>query len=156
MSGLKARRRRAALVGTLAAHTLLVGCYAHVPAAPGSVAPGARVRVGLTDAGVGALASSLGSSVRGLEGQVERVAGDTLVLRPDRLLTTADVDVAWSGDALALPAAWRQGVERRQLAKGRTAVLVGGGVALVVALVAVLRKAGEGAGGPGGGGPTPF
>ena len=150
------RRRRRALIGALAAHTLLVGCYAHVPAAPGSVLPGARVRVALSDEGVRALASSLGASVRGLDGQVERVAGDTLVLRPDRLLTTADVDVAWSGDALALPPAWRQAVERRQLSRSRTAVLVAGGVALVVATLAVLRAAGDGRGGPGGGNPTPF
>jgi hypothetical protein len=149
-------RRRAAVVGALATHVLLVGCYAHVPAAPASVAPGARVRVALSDEGVRALAPSVGTGVRGVEGQVVRLAGDTLVLSADRLLTTADVDVAWAGSDLALPTAWRQGVERRRLSGRRTALLAAGGAALAVALLALVRRSGDSQGAPGPGGGTPF
>ncbi|MGZ8456889.1 MAG: hypothetical protein ACXWZ4_09855 [Gemmatirosa sp.] len=150
------RRRRGVAVGALAVHTLLAGCYAHVPAAPGSVAPGARVRVALTDAGAQALASAVGTGVRGVEGRVVRLGGDTLVLSANRLLTTADVDVAWAGADLALPAAWRQGVERRRLSGGRTALLAAGSVALVAAVLALVRRSGDAQGGPGPGGGTPF
>ena len=141
--------RRLAPLGLLAA---LGGCYAYAAAPPGALAPGARVRVALTDEGAAALAPSVGSSVAGLEGDLVRQAGDTLVVRPDRLLTTAGVDVAFTGDALAVPAPWQRAVDRRTLSPGRTTLLVAGGVAAAVGIIALVRALGDAGGEPGGGG----
>ncbi len=128
------------------------GCYRYAVAAPGALPSDGHVRVALTDAGVVALAPVVGASVNGLEGSVVRQTGDTLVVRADRLLTTANVDVAWTGGDLALPAAWRESVGRRELAVGRTAAVTAGGIALVGAVIAIVRSVSDQGGDPGGGG----
>ena len=132
------------------------GCYTYVATPPAAVPAGARVRIALSEAGSEALRPSVGSSVTGIEGSVERRGSDTLVVRPDRLLTTAGVDVAWTGGALTVPADWQRGLDRRRLAGGRTALLVAGGVAASVGLIALVRGLGDSGGDPGGGGGGPI
>jgi hypothetical protein len=131
----------------------LGGCYTFAAASPAAVRPGARVRVALTPDGTNALDPVVGSSVSGLEGDVVRGNADTLVVRADKLLTTAGVDVAWTGRDLAIPVAWQRGVDQRRLAPGRTALLGAGGVALSAAVVVLVRRLGDSDGGPGGGDP---
>ena len=142
---------RAARLLPLATLVAAGGCYRFAPA--GDVPPGAHVRVALTDSGATALAPSVGSSVTAVEGSVLRRGGDTLVVRADRLLTTAGVDVQWAGGDLRIAGPWRQGVDRRRLDRGRTTALVAGSVALSAAFVALIRTSGDGQGGPGGGDP---
>ena len=138
----------------LAGLVVLGGCYTFASAAPGEVPPGARVRVALTDSGATALAPVVGSSVTGVEGDFLRAGGDTVVVRADRLLTTAGVDVQWAGRDLNIPGPWRRGVDRRRLDTGRTAAVVAGGVALSAGFIALIRAIdGGGQGDPGGGGP---
>jgi hypothetical protein len=144
--------RAAASAAALAA--ALGGCYTFAPAAAGAVPSGARVRVALTESGAAALSPTVGSSVTAIEGDLLRVVGgDTVVVRADRLSTTAGVDVQWSGGDLNIPGPWRQGVDRRRLARGRTAGLVAGGVAVSAGLFALIRHNGGGQGGGGGGDP---
>lgn len=145
--------RRARALGTIACCGVLGGCYVFTASASGALAPGARVRVPLTTEGAAALAPTIGASVTGVEGSLVRTSGDTLVVRADRLLTTADVDVAWTGAELTIPASWHQGVQRRALAKGRTALLLAGGAAVATAVIVVVRRAGDAEGGSPGGDP---
>lgn len=137
----------------LATLALLGGCYTFAAAAPGAVPPGARVRVALTEPGAAALAPTVGASVTGVEGSLLRTGGDTLVVRADRLFTTAGVDVQWAGGELNIPGPWRGDVHRRRLAPGRTAALAAAGVALSAGLVAVVRSGGGAKGDAGGGDP---
>lgn len=137
----------------LAGLVLLGGCYTFAPTTPGAVPAGARVRVALSEPGVAALAPTVGAAVTGVEGDLLRAAGDTVVVRADRLLTTAGVDVQWSGGALNIPGPWRRGLDRRRLAAGRTAAIVAGGVVLSAGLVALVRSGGGGQGDGSGGDP---
>lgn len=121
----------------------LGGCYTFAAAAPEALPAGTRVRVSLSEDGASALEPVVGASVSGVEGEVTRVGGDTLLVRADKLLTTPGVDVAWTGRDLALPAAWRRTVGRRRLAVGRTTALAAGGVALSVAVIALVRAIGD-------------
>lgn len=151
--GATAAARRLAPLAPLAGLALLGGCYTFAAAAPGAVPPGARVRVALTEPGASALAPAVGASVTGVEGSLLRTGGDTVVVRADRLFTTAGVDVQWAGGALNIPGPWRRGVDRRRLAAGRTAALVAGGVALSAGLIAIVRSGGGAEGEAGGGDP---
>ena len=148
----RAARGAAARFAPLAGLVLLGGCYTFVSAAPETVPAGARVRVALTEPGAAALASTVGASVRGVEGNLLRAGGDTLVVRADRLLTTAGVDVQWAGGQLNIPGPWRGGLDRRRLATGRTAALVAGGAVVSAGLVALIRGGGGGGQGDGSGG----
>jgi len=145
--------RRLAPLAPLAGLALLAGCYTFAAAEPGAVPAGARVRVALTEPGAAALAPAVGASVTGVEGSLLRTGGDTVVVRADRLLTTAGVDVPWAGGALNIPGPWRRGVDRRRLAPGRTAALAAAGVALSAGLVAAVRSGGGAQVGAGGGDP---
>jgi hypothetical protein len=148
--------RRAALGLALGLAPALGGCYTFAAAAPGALPAGARVRVTLTEAGASALAPAVGAGVSGIEGDVVRQGGDTLVVRPARLLTSAGVDVAWSGDTLRVPPPWQRAVDRRRLAAGRTSLLVAGGVAASVGIIALVRGLRDRGGEPGGGGGGPI
>ena len=147
--------RRARRLAPLACLAALGGCYSYVATPPASLPAGSRVRIALTEAGSAALQPVVGSSVAGIEGSVERRGSDTLVVRADRLLTTAGVDVAWTGGSLTVPADWQRGTDRRRLARGRTSLLVAGGVAASVGLIALIRGLGDAGGDPGGGGGGP-
>jgi len=145
------RGRLAPLVGSLA----LGGCYTYAVAAPAALPTGAQVRVALTDAGAAGLAPTVGSAVSGVEGAIVRQRGDTLVVRASRLLTSAGVDVAWTGPDLGVPAPWRSAVERKRIAAGRTSLLVAGGIAVSAGAIALIRGIRDrgGDGGDGGGDP---
>lgn len=165
MRGLTRPRHRAGRAPRLAGAAALAaliggagGCYTFAPVptpATAAVPADAYVRVALSDAGASALQPVGGESVRAIEGPLVRQAGDTVVVRADRLLTTvAGVDVTWTRGEIAVPAPWRTTVERRHLARGRTALLVGGGVALSAGILALVRALGD-AQGDAGGGPPP-
>lgn len=154
--GVSSAGRRARRLAPLAGLLALGGCYTYVATPPGALPAGSRVRIALTEAGSAALQPVVGSSVTGIEGSLERRASDTVVVRPDRLLTTAGVDVAWTGGSLTVPADWQRGIDQRRLAGGRTALLVAGGVAASVGLIALIRGLGDAGGDPGGGGPGPI
>jgi hypothetical protein len=118
------------------------------------------VRVLLTTAGTAALATTAaGAGVVGLEGAWAGARGDSLRVRPDRLLTTAGVPVPWSGPAggeVAIARADVQAVEQRRTDRGRTALTVAGLAAAGVAFLTVIRSTGRNGGDLGSGGPTPF
>lgn len=152
------RRVLAAALAPLAA--LGAGCTRYAPiAVPGALdalPAGAPVRVSLTPAGAAAVAPTVGSAVVGLEGSWLAAPGDSVRLHVSRLLTSAGVPVAWTGGAVSVARADVRAVERRAVSRGRTALLVGGAVALGAAVVQIVRHAGGANGGGGGGGQTPF
>ncbi len=135
------------------------------PGAPAAAPPaGARVRVTLTEAGRAAIArTAAGAGVVAVEGEVApdppgaAPGGDSLRLRPERLLTAAGVPVTWGGGEVAVARADVQRVERRVGDRTRTAWLVAGAAAAGAAFLVAVRRAGGGArGGGGGDGPPTF
>lgn len=145
-----ARTRRRVLASVLLATVPTSGCYRYVPAAGAPPAPGRTVRVSLTPAAQGSLAPMIGTGVVALEGDVVGATPDGLTLRVARLLTGARVPVAWTGGPVAVPTGAVATLERRELSRGRTALLVGG-----VALGALLLGAAVGSAASDGGGPNP-
>ena len=147
--------RRAGLLAA-AALPLVVGCTTY-RAAPAAVLPtGARVRVALTESGATALAPTLGTSVTGVEGEWGGGAGDTVVVRVDRLLTVPGVSIAWGGTPVGIRRDAIRSLERATISRRRTALVFGGAAFAAAAVIALLRLGGGGQGGGGDGGPTPF
>jgi hypothetical protein len=140
----------------VAAAVLAGGCSTYRAATPEVLPAGARVRVALTQEGSSALAPVLGTSVSGVEGVWGVAAGDSVVVRVDRLLTVPGVSIAWTGAAVGLRRGGIRSVERSTISRGRTAVVVGAAALLAAAAVELFRRGGKGQGGGGDGGPTPF
>lgn len=67
---------------TLIGILFLSGCYAYLPQRPGSVAPGADVRVHLSREGVAAIGEAYGSATGVLEGRLESWGDDVVVTIP--------------------------------------------------------------------------
>lgn len=144
-------RGAVALVGLLA----LSACYSYVPMVGETPAPGEDVRVRLSQTRSVELSERTGHPIRSLEGKVFRVAPDTLVL-----------DVGWGSiyegtllagrrDTLAFHQPDLLEVDRRELSRGRTALLGAGLAAAVVLIVRGLSGGGSGDG-PGNGNGSPF
>ena len=67
-----------ALVGIF----ILSGCYTYVPQRPGSIAPGADVRVHLSAEGVQRISEAYGSASGVLDGRLESWGDDVIVTIP--------------------------------------------------------------------------
>jgi hypothetical protein len=128
MSRLRARRLPAL---TIAAATMLSGCYDYLPAPSSAVPPGGEIRAVLTDAGSLQLAPIIGPRVASLDGTVERAGSDSLVLHVRGLTMMNGEENGWSGERLAIPAAIVSSVQVKQLNRTRTVI------ASVVAIAAV-------------------
>lgn len=146
------RRRRRLAAAVLLATTTGPGCYQYRPVTDARLPVGASVRVTLTPTGQERLASTVGGGVDAVEGDVVAAADDgTLTVRVVRLLTVARVPMSWSGAAVAIPVEGAASVERRELSRRRTALLVGGVVLGAAVLGLVIGSAASDAGG----GPNP-
>ena len=136
-SGLGRSRRglRRILAAAMAA-AALAGCYDYAPVEPAAVPPGSHVRIRVdpsTRLETGAFQINGNATVRG-----RLLAG----LSPDTLLCSVMIDAPLPGSAsrglretLSLPMSAVDRVEVRTLDRKRTALLVGGGVALAFVLV---------------------
>ncbi len=130
--------RRAALA---AAASALGGCYAQVPLAS-LPAPGTRIVAELSDAGRVGMASQVGPSVTSIEGLLDSAATDTAYQVNVLFVSYIDGTVAkWAGEPVTLRPAFVGTLYERHLARGRTAVLVGG-VAAAVGVFALTRGLG--------------
>ena len=125
-----------------------LACYAYTPAMT-SAAPGERVRVQLTPAGVSDLTRYLGPRVAVAEGTLSSIRADgTVIVGVDWVQMMDGNRQAWNGEeAIAFPALDVAAIERRVLDSRRTAI----GAAVLVAAVVALAVAALGTGSAGGG-----
>jgi hypothetical protein len=140
---------RAAALGFLAA--TLSACYAYTAAPPSGARVGERVRVRVSGAEADRLEPTLGSSGRSIEGDLLEVADSSIALSvalPYQLDATTMPSRAQQ--RIVIPRAELQQLELRRLDKVRTSLLIGVGVAGVVAIAA--SKGSSLIGGSGGGG----
>ena len=145
-------------VASLAAAVVLVGgCYNYQPVA---LAPapqsGTYVVATLTDSGARALSQYLGPEARAVRGRSLGSIDAALVLSVAAIETNRGDELAWGGERATLPLPFIAAMRSRRLAKGRSAMLVGLGVAAVIGTAAGFSLlGGGGAAGQGGGPPHP-
>lgn len=137
-SGGSGDRRSLRALCAVAAAVLAAGCYVYVPAEPGTVSPGAEVRMRV-DKSVPLFVGEV--PLPGADGHVVR---GTLIAGPssDTLLCSVLLTPLGSGvgssklrGTVSIPAGAVEELEVRRLAKGRTASVVGVGVALSAIIV---------------------
>lgn len=137
-SGGSGNRRSLRTLSAVMAGVVLAGCYVYVPAEPGTVSPGAEVRMRVDKS----VPLSVGEVALPDDGHVIR---GTLVAGPstDTLLCSVLLTPLGSGvgssklrGTVSIPAGAVEELEVRHLAKGRTAGVVGAGIALSAIIVA--------------------
>jgi hypothetical protein len=129
----------------------LSACYAYTAAPPSGARVGERVRVRVTGAEADRLEPTLGLSGRMIEGDLLEQADSSIALGvalPYQLDATAMASRAQQ--RIVIPRAELQELELRRLDKMRTSLLVGVGVAAVVAIAASKGSSLFGGGGNGG------
>jgi len=138
----------------LSAVGLLAGCYSYAPLATATPQPGTSLEATLTDEGARDLGRYLGPDVFFVRGRY--LGGDEQGVR----LSVAAVETkrgdlnSWDGEIVTIPTAAIASLEIRRLAKGRSLLLAGVGVAGVAATTLAFSLAGSGTA-PGVKGPPP-
>ena len=132
------------LLPTLAAALMLstaTGCFNYVPTEIGAVPPGESVRLFLTRAGVDAVneggaeeALSMVSEPV-LSGEFVRRTGDDLFLRVPTVRRQVGFHTAQLGQDLRVPASEIVQIERQELSKAKTGLLLGGATAAITGLI---------------------
>ncbi len=117
------------------------GCFNYVPAEIGAVPPGESVRLYLTRAGVDAVneggaeeALSLVSEPV-LSGEFVRRTGDDLFLRVPTVRRQIGFHTSQLGQDIRIPASEIVQLERQELSRARTGLLVGGTAAAITGLI---------------------
>ena len=140
---------RGAALGLLAC--ALSACYSYAAAPPSGAHVGERIRVRVSGAESDRLEPALGQSGRTIEGDLLEQADSSIVLGvalPYQLDATTMASRAQQ--RIVIPRAELQELELRRLDKLRTSLLVGVGVAGVVAIAASKGSSLFGGGGAGG------
>ena len=158
--GARARRggpKRARPVAAAAALLLTAGCYSYRPVAGVAPAPGAELRVQLTDAGMSELTRYLGPRVMTVDGRLVEIEPDSTLMLSVKAVHTAEGGLQrWPGEGtVRVPNAAVASVSRRTLSRKRTAVFAGGLTAALVAIGVYALDLGRAGGSPGGNGPPP-
>jgi len=133
------------------------GCYNYqaVALAP-TPESGTYVVATLTDSGARALSQYLGPEARAVRGRSLGSIDAGLVLSVAAIETSRGDELTWAGERATLPLPFIAAMQSRRLAKGRSAMLVGLGVAAVIGTAAGFSLLGSGGtAGQGGGLPHP-
>ena len=135
------------LLPTLAAALVLstaTGCFNYVPAEIGAVPPGESVRMYLTRAGVDAVNEGGAEEALSfvsepvLSGEFVRRTGDDLFLRVPTVRRQIGFHTSQLGQDIRIPASEIVQIERQELSRGRTGLLVGGAAAAITGLIAFI------------------
>ncbi len=113
------------------------------------------VAVTLADAGTQELGRYLGLDAFIVRGRFVSADERGLVLSVVQVETKGGDWHPWAGETVTLPLAVVASLEARRLAKGRTVLLAGIGVASLAATTLAFTLTGGGGGGPGSGNPPP-
>jgi hypothetical protein len=97
--------------------------------------PGQQLSLELSDQGRASLAEQLGPGILEVEGTLREIQNDQYVLGVSRVTTIANGTANWGGERVRIPVSDVSRSSLRSLSRGRTALLIGAGVASVVALV---------------------
>ena len=140
---------RGAALGLMAG--ALSACFAYTAAPPSGLRIGERVRVRVSGAEADRLEQTLGQSGRTIEGDLLEQADSSISLGvPLPYQLDATTMASRAQQRIVIPRAELQALELRRLDKMRTSLLVGVGVAAVVAIAASKGSSllgGSGAGG---------
>ena len=132
----------------------LAGCYTYAGTPAADVPVGREVRVALTDSGSAAVAELVGPRAATLEGRFVARAPDAFTMNVAEVTRFDGSSEGWRGERVTLPQPTVKWVQRRSFARGRTAGLTAG--LLAVAFVTVRAFQGSEdisrGGGRGGGG----
>jgi hypothetical protein len=126
------RRSVAMAVGVL---HLCTACYSYVPV-QNAPRPGAQVALEVTDEGRVALNEKIGPGVVRLEGTLAGVEGDELLVDATAARQVRGYISELGGVRVRLPQRYVIRMDQRQFSRGRTALVIGGVVAVVVAFFA--------------------
>jgi hypothetical protein len=146
------RRVGSLLLATL---TVAVGCRSYTPVPTTELAPGAPVRVELTDRGRLDLAGVLGPRARSLEGRVVERTDSALVLSVATIQRESGVEEGWRGESVTVPQSAVAQVERERVSRLRSGLFAGGLVAAVALAATAFGGSGGDATGQGPGGNDP-
>lgn len=125
---------------------VLSGCYTYVPLTTPSPQPGTRVSADLTRDGTDSLAGYLGRNVVNVDGRVMAAGADTISLSVVSVTTSNGESSDWQGETVTIPQSMISRLSERRLARGSTALLVGGVIVLFVAAAKALGGALGGSG----------
>jgi hypothetical protein len=121
-------RRLVAVLPALAG----LGCYEYTDTTSAGLHPGEVVRVALTAPGSAALAPAIGPGATSLGGRVMSLAPNDMTIALTEIDRSVGPEQFLAGEPISVPLASFAGVQRRRVDKGRTALAVGGVVALFV------------------------
>src|SRR2546429_64031 len=139
----------------LIAAGLTAGCYSYHRLGTPDPEPGMSVAVTLTDAGTQELGRYLGPDAFIVRGRYVRADERGLVVAVVQVETKRGDWQPWAGESVTLPTGHIASLEARRLAKGRTVLLAGVGVASLAATPLAFTLAGGGGGSGGGRAPPP-
>ena len=148
----RAIRRRAAV---LLLPWAVTACRSYAPIATAAAPVDAPVRIALTDRGSADLAEVLGARTREVHGRDAERTDSALVLRVTTVRREGADEERWRGEPVRLPLAAVARVEREALSRPRSALLVGGVLALLALAVSAVGGGEAVRGGPGPGPPPP-
>jgi hypothetical protein len=111
-------------------------CYNYAPLATPDPRPGTFLALRLTAAGSESLARYLGPNVFVIRGRYLGTDEGGLRVSVTSVEMREGLQDSWSGDTVRVPTGFLASLEQRRLAKGRSALLAGVGVAGVVAAAA--------------------
>jgi hypothetical protein len=123
---------------------LTAGCYSYFPLTTATPDPGTAITVKLTDAGARELERTLGSEVFLINGRYVSAGEHGFALSVASVETKGGDRHMWSGEAVTVPTADIASVDVRRLAKTRTILLAGVGVASVAVTTIAFALTGGG------------
>jgi len=123
--------RAALLAGSLGANT---GCYTSQPLM-GAPDAGAIAVVTLNDRGRESLREAIGQNAERMEGSVVSRSDTGFVLAVRNVEYFGGASNAWRGEQVAVPIAGVRALTQRRFSKARTALVIGAGIAAVIAFI---------------------
>jgi hypothetical protein len=124
------------LAFTLLATWGSTGCYYYQPLATPTPAPGSYLSATLTDTGADHMSRTIGPDVRAVRGRLLTSDTAALIFSVVAVSLHHGEDVTWKGEPVTLSREYISALRQRQLAKGRTVLIVG---ATVLGLVTTYK-----------------
>jgi hypothetical protein len=133
----------------LLAVPLLAGCFVYVPADPATIPAGEEIRIFVSRVGMAQLPIEVASNGTYLNGRFEGRIADSVRVRVPVATRQVGFMTQDLRQEVRVPAGEVVQFERRELSRGRTALLVAGGVAGGAAVVALISGSITGGDDPG-------
>jgi hypothetical protein len=145
------------LVATIMATSTVAsgGCYRYAPIDPQAPAPGAEVRVRLTDAGAITLAPYVGNRIELIDGHISSVVDTAVTVSVTGTTDRLGVEATWRGEQVSIPRTAFYELTRRTLDRRRSFVAGAIVAGVIVAIGIGFSVAGNGGGGKTGGTGSP-